>query len=95
MRFVSYLKERDRIGIEYNGKVYDLAKSAEAININLPSRMGKFLKDWNSNLILARKIENAIKKGKIKNCIVKETKAFISGSKSYIVQRWLCFQTAC
>ena len=68
MRFVSYLKkEKDRIGIESNSKLYDLAKSAKAININLPSRMAKFLKDWESNFALALKVEKAIKKGKIKN----------------------------
>jgi fumarylacetoacetate (FAA) hydrolase len=75
MRFISYLKkEKDRIGIEYNCKVYDLAKSAKTINIELPSRMAKFLKDWNSNLIVARKVEKAIKKGKIKNSVVRKPK---------------------
>ena len=75
MRFISYLKkEKDRIGIEYNGKVYDLAKSAKAINVDLPSRMGKFLKDWKSNFAFALKVEKAIKKGKIKTGLIKKPK---------------------
>jgi len=75
MRFVSYLKkEKDRIGLVYESKIYDLAKSAKVIGINLPSKMGKFLKDWESNLSLAIRVEKAIKKGKIKNYIIKNPK---------------------
>jgi len=75
MCFVSYLKkEKDRIGLVYESKIYDLAKSAKVIGINLPSKMGKFLKDWESNLSLAIRVEKAIKKGKIKNYIIKNPK---------------------
>jgi fumarylacetoacetate (FAA) hydrolase len=75
MRFVSYLKKgKDRIGIEYNNKVYDLAKSAKAINVDLHSKMAKFLNNWESNFALALKVEKAIKKGKIKNGIIKKPK---------------------
>ena len=75
MRFVSYLKkEKDRIGIEYEGKIYDLAKSGKAMGVSLPSKMGKFLKDWESNIALAFKVEKAINKGKIKNSLIKKPK---------------------
>src|SRR3989304_8974582 len=75
MRFVSFkIKEKDRIGIGFNGKIYDLAKTAKALDIKLPSKMGKFLKDWESNLTLAKKVEKAIKKGKIKASEVKNVR---------------------
>ena len=75
MRFVSFLKkEKDRIGLECEGKIYDLAKAAKSINVNIPSKMGKFLRDWKSNLALAVKVEKAIKKGKIKGGIIKNPK---------------------
>jgi fumarylacetoacetate (FAA) hydrolase len=75
MRFVSFLKKKeDRIGIECGDKIYDLAKAAKVIDVSLPSKMGKFLKNWKSNLTLAVKVEKAIKKGKIKNSIVKKPK---------------------
>ena len=67
MRFVSFQKkEKDRIGIEVNGKIYDLAKSAESIDIELPNRMRRFLRNWELNFALSKKVEEAIKEGKIK-----------------------------
>ena len=75
MRFVSFqIKEKDRIGIGFNGKIYDLAKTAKALDIKVPSKMGKFLKDWESNLTLTKKVEKAIKKGKIKASEVKNVR---------------------
>lgn len=67
MRFISYQrKEKDRIGIIINDKIYDLSKAAESVNIEIPGRMRKFLKKWESNLSLAKKVEEGIKEGKIK-----------------------------
>ncbi|MDO8550314.1 MAG: fumarylacetoacetate hydrolase family protein [Ignavibacteria bacterium] len=67
MRFVSFLrKDKDYVGIEVNSKIHDLAKAAESIDIELPSRMRKFLKNWESNFALAKKVEDAINNEKIK-----------------------------
>jgi fumarylacetoacetate (FAA) hydrolase len=68
MRFISYIiKEKDRTGIEVNGKLYDLKSSAEEIDIKLPGRMRRFLRKWDENIILAKRVEDAIKNGKIKS----------------------------
>ena len=73
MRFVSFRrKEKDRLGIEVTGKIYDLSKSAESIDIEMPRRMRKFLQKWESNLALAKKVEEAIKAGKINDEFVVE-----------------------
>ncbi|OGU71979.1 MAG: fumarylacetoacetate hydrolase [Ignavibacteria bacterium RBG_16_34_14] len=67
MRFVSFLKkQKDQIGIEVNGKIYDLFTAAESIDIELPARMKRFLKTWESNFALTKKVEETIKKGKVK-----------------------------
>jgi|SRR5690554_3062483 len=67
MRLVSYLrKEKDRIGIVVNNKIYDLSKAAASIDIELPGRMRKFLKNWEANSALARQVADAIKLGKVK-----------------------------
>ena len=73
MHFVSFRrKEKDRLGIEVTGKIYDLSKSAESIDIEMPQRMRRFLQKWESNLALAKKVEEAIKAGKINDEFVVE-----------------------
>ena len=73
MRFVSFRrKEKDRLGIEVTGKIYDLSKSAESIDIEMPRRMRRFLQKWESNLALAKKVDEAIKDGKINDEFVVE-----------------------
>jgi fumarylacetoacetate (FAA) hydrolase len=73
MHFVSFRrKEKDRLGIEVTGKIYDLSKSAESIDIEMPRRMRRFLQKWESNLALAKKVEEAIKAGKINDEFVVE-----------------------
>lgn len=68
MRLISYLrKEKDKIGIEVNGKLYDLKKSAKEIDIEFPGRMKSFLKKWDENFALAKRVEEAIKNGGIKS----------------------------
>ncbi len=76
MRFVSFLrKDKDIIGIEVDGKIYDLANAAKSIDIELPSRMRRFLKNWDSNFALAKKVEEAISNKKIKeDSVVKNVK---------------------
>jgi fumarylacetoacetate (FAA) hydrolase len=67
MKLVSYLiKKEERLGIFYIDKVYDLQKSAAFIKGKLPSTMKKFLEGEETYMILAHKIFEAIKKGKIK-----------------------------
>jgi fumarylacetoacetate (FAA) hydrolase len=67
MRFVSFKrKEKDRIGIEVNGKIYDLSKAGESIDIELPRRMRRFLQNWETNFALAKNVEEAIREGKLK-----------------------------
>jgi fumarylacetoacetate (FAA) hydrolase len=76
MHFVSFLrKNKDNIGIEVNGRIYELSKAAESIDIELPTRMKRFLKNWESNFALAKKVEEAIINRKInEDSIVKNVK---------------------
>lgn len=70
MKFVSYLNKKEgRLGILYNDKVYDLQKSASSIKFKLPSTMKKFLEGEDETMKLARKVFEAIKKGKIKSML--------------------------
>ncbi|MFZ1519442.1 MAG: fumarylacetoacetate hydrolase family protein, partial [Ignavibacteriaceae bacterium] len=70
MKFVSYLnKNEKRVGIYYQDKVFDLQKSASSLKIKLPSTMKKFLDGETANMKLAKKVFDAIKKGKIKSGI--------------------------
>jgi len=73
MRFVSYLrKAKDRLAIEVEDRLFDLRKSAKALDIDLPGRMNRFLKRWESNLALARQVEEAIRNRKINVEEIKE-----------------------
>jgi fumarylacetoacetate (FAA) hydrolase len=68
MKLVSYKeKKKDRVGIFYEGKVYDLQKSALSLKIKLPSTMKEFLEGEKKSITLATKVFNAIKKGKVKS----------------------------
>ena len=68
MKFVSYqIKKEDRVGIFYNEKVYDLQKSASSLKTKLPSTMKKFLEGEDASMKLAKKVFEAIKKGKMKS----------------------------
>ena len=68
MKLISYKsKKTDRVGIFYEGKVFDLQKSAASLKIKLPSTMKEFLEGETKFMNLARKVFNAIKKDKIKS----------------------------
>ncbi|HMN24396.1 MAG TPA: fumarylacetoacetate hydrolase family protein [Ignavibacteriaceae bacterium] len=70
MKFVSYQnKKEERVGLYYQDKVFDLQKAASALKIKLPSTMKKFLEGESANMKLAKKVFEAIKKGKIKTGI--------------------------
>jgi fumarylacetoacetate (FAA) hydrolase len=62
MKFVSFLNTQDeeRLGFVFDQKVYDIQEASQAMNQTAPSTMHVFLKDSEANLILARKIENAV-----------------------------------
>lgn len=75
MRFVSYLrKEKNRIGIVIDDKIYDLSKAAKDLDIDIPSRMKRFLKNWEANLALARKVEETVRNSKTVKNEVKDAK---------------------
>lgn len=76
MYFLSFQrKEKDRIGILIDNKILDLSKAAESIDIKLPGRMRRFIQNWESNLALAKQVEESIKNGNIKeNYFVKDVK---------------------
>ena len=62
MRFVSFLNTQDeeRLGFVFNQKVYDIQEASQVMNQKVPSTMHVFLKDSETNLTLARGIENAV-----------------------------------
>ncbi len=63
MKFVSFLNRQseERLGFVFDGNIYDLQRSAEVLNVTLPSTMQKFLESSESNFEIAKKVENAIK----------------------------------
>lgn len=66
MKFVSFLKNNEeRAGFFYNDNTYDLSDSANKINIKLPSKMEEVLNNWDKNFELSRKVEDAVKSGRI------------------------------
>lgn len=66
MKFVSYQNDsEERLGIFFNQKIFDLKDCALQLGIKIPSKMKKFLKKFDENLLLARKVEAEIKSGKI------------------------------
>ncbi|MBK7630130.1 MAG: fumarylacetoacetate hydrolase family protein [Ignavibacteriales bacterium] len=70
MKFVSYLnKKEERVGFFYHDNVYDLQKAASSLKLKLPSTMKKFLEGESGNMKIAKKVFEAIKKGKIKSGI--------------------------
>jgi len=67
MKFVSFLlNEKERIGLRIDGDIYDLKNASKELGFKIPSKMKRFLGDYSMNLRVAKKIESAIKKGKIK-----------------------------
>jgi len=73
MKLVSYTtKKKDRLGIYLDGKIYDVEECAAGMGFELPRRMRRFLQKWESNLALAKKVEEAIKAGKINDEFVVE-----------------------
>lgn len=67
MKFVSFLNTHDdeRLGFLFGQKVFDLQDASQAMKLTVPSTMQNFLKESEANLILARKIENAVKENEV------------------------------
>jgi len=66
MKLVSYtLKKKDRLGILVDDKVYNLQECAAGLGIELPNRMRRLLRGGEEMMDAARKVEEAIKEGKI------------------------------
>jgi fumarylacetoacetate (FAA) hydrolase len=79
MKLVSYTyKEKERVGIFYKDKIFDLKDAASELNINLPSRMRKFLEGEDEAFSAAQKVFKKIKTGKIKASFKKEAVKLLS-----------------
>jgi fumarylacetoacetate (FAA) hydrolase len=66
MKLVSYtLKKKDRLGIYYNDKVFDVQECAQGLGLELPVRMRRFLRGGDEMMAKARQVNEAIAEGKI------------------------------
>lgn len=67
MKFVSFKNNsgQERVGLYLEGKILDLQKNAQALSLTIPFTMQEFLKDWDRNLDLSRKAEEAFRNGKV------------------------------
>lgn len=66
MKIVSFLKNNvEQVGIIVNEKVFSLFFSAQKINLEIPDTIGKMLVDWETNINLAKTIEENILNGTI------------------------------
>ena len=55
MKFVSFQKkDKEYIGIFYEGKIYSLKESAAEIDLELPSTMNLFLQNSEENFIKSK-----------------------------------------
>jgi fumarylacetoacetate (FAA) hydrolase len=70
MKLVSYtIKKKDRLGIFVDGNIYDIQECAAGMGFELPNRMRRFLRGGDEFINLARRVERAIKEGKIKSFV--------------------------
>jgi fumarylacetoacetate (FAA) hydrolase len=70
MKLVSFEHlEKQRLGIFFNEKYYDLKNCASKIGIELPRGMKKFLEDWEKYLQASQTVLESIKKGTITESI--------------------------
>jgi len=79
MKLVSYTtKKKARAGLTIEGKVYDLKECAAGLGLNIPRRMRRFLRGGEEMLENARKVETAIKEGKITSYVDNENLRLIA-----------------
>jgi fumarylacetoacetate (FAA) hydrolase len=70
MKLVSYtFKERDNLGIFYNGKIFNLYISGRQLGFELPKRMKNFLRAGDRIMRLTKQVNAAIARGEIKNYV--------------------------
>jgi fumarylacetoacetate (FAA) hydrolase len=70
MKLVSYtLKKKDRLGIIYDGKVYDLNECALGLGFEIPGRMRNFLRGGDEMMNQAKQVNSAIAEGKLTSFI--------------------------
>lgn len=63
MKFVSFINSNneERLGIYFNNNIYDLAKKASKLGIELPNTMADMLQSFDLNLTNAKKVEDYLK----------------------------------
>ncbi len=70
MKLVSYtIKKKDRLGIFVDGKIYNLNECATGMGLEIPKTMRRFLRGGEEMMQQAKKVEDAIKEGKITSFI--------------------------
>jgi fumarylacetoacetate (FAA) hydrolase len=70
MKLVSYtLKKKDRLGLLFDGKIYNINEGAAGMGIEIPKTMRRFLRGGEEMMQQAKKVEDAIKEGKITSFI--------------------------
>ncbi len=70
MKLVSYtIKKKDRLGIFVDGKIYNLTECAAGMGMEIPKTMRRFLRGGEEMMQQAKKVENAIKEGKISSFV--------------------------
>ncbi len=68
MKLVSFINNNEeRLGLFNNNKIYDLKNSGKELNISLPSTMSEFLSEFENLSSEAKKVDEAIKSGKVKS----------------------------
>jgi len=70
--FINRKNDKERTGIFFNNRIYDLKNSANEIGINLPSKMNKILNNWEALNSKIKKVEQSIRKQKIKDSLKKK-----------------------
>jgi fumarylacetoacetate (FAA) hydrolase len=72
MKLVTYIKnENERLGLYSDEKVFDVFNAAVNLNLKLPDNMKDFLLGGEKYMEIARKIDDAIKKGNIEGSLNK------------------------
>jgi len=70
MKLVSYtIKKKDRLGIFVDGKIYNLTECAAGMGIEIPKTMRRLLRGGEEMMQQAKKVEYAIKEGKISSFV--------------------------
>ena len=68
MKFVSFLtvSGEERVGLSVDGATIDLAQSASAVGMNIPSTMSGLLGQWSQSVRVARQVESEFRQNKVR-----------------------------